>query len=368
MKKERNSSFELLRIIAIIMIILDHYSFHGGWDSFTCSNFSLNVFLLQIMVFGGNLGCYIFMIITGYFMIHGKVNYKKILKLMLEMAFYSIAIFLIFKFIKNRNFSKTEIVQNFLFLIYGNWFLVNYIILSFFIPFLNKFFLRLEKEEFKKLLITTIIVYSIVPSICYYLGVGTWKFSYFDFMLVSYMLGSYIGLYGINRFEKKKYCIKTILVVSAIILLLIISFDALAIKLNKDKFLAWATVANYQTSILLILFAISIFYIFKNITLKSNIINFIASSTLGIYLIHDNYLIRHWIWREFFPNNQYLYSNLLILHCIAKVIGIFVVCIIIDKLRIYLIEKPLSKYGEKIYEFLEKTIKKVCIKAEKYIN
>ena len=84
-KKVRNSNFELLRIIAMIMIIIHHYTVHGGWIPFTYENFTFNMVLTQLMRYGGKIGCHLFMMITGYFMIKGKTNFKKIFKLVLEM-------------------------------------------------------------------------------------------------------------------------------------------------------------------------------------------------------------------------------------------------------------------------------------------
>ena len=47
------------------------------------------------------------------------------------------------------------------------------------------------------------------------------------------------------------------------------------------------------------------FQYFKNIKIESEIINRVAKSTLGIYLLHDGSL-RNWIWLEVWPLEKYI--------------------------------------------------------------
>ena len=80
MKKIRDSNIELLRIIAMFIIIIHHYTVHNGID-----NFSLpiggNRFILEITRLG-NIGVILFVFITGYFQIENKkrVNLIKLFK------------------------------------------------------------------------------------------------------------------------------------------------------------------------------------------------------------------------------------------------------------------------------------------------
>lgn len=358
-KKKRNSSFELLRIIAMILIVTYHYSLHGGFDKITPSNVSINNIFIQVLLFGGKIGCYLFMFITGYFMIYGKLNCKKVFRLFLELEFYSLLIFFIINFGMNKHFSKRDWIRNALPIVYGNWFVVNYIMLYCFIPFINKLLLSISRKELKKLIILTILIYSIIPSITYYIDKYQWVFSNFDFMLVSYLIGAYIRINGIPKFESKKFCLKMITISYGILILLTLLFDLLGIKMKKELYIWMATVSRAPTMIFLILISIAIFYIFKNNSFYSRIINFIAPSMLGIYLIHDNELLKAWYWKEFFPNNNYLYSNYLFVHFLIKVIGIFIVSLIIDLIRRLLIEKPCSKIIDKGYEKIKGVIHRV---------
>lgn len=366
-KKVRNSNFELLRIIAMVMIVIYHYSVHTKWTTFTYENMCFNIFLTQIMRFWGKIGCYLFMLITGYFMINKKIKFKKVFYLALEMELYSVVIFLLLKFVNGQNFSKIDIFKYFVPVVYGNWFVSNYIMFYFLIPIINKILLSLGKNDFKKLLTLVLIIYIIIPSIFYVFGKGEGFFGKFDFMIVSYILGAYINLYGLKRFERKKFCRITICICLILMVLQVCLFDGITLLRKNNRYIEMATTSRFETSIFVMLISISLFYLFKNKNINSKIINFIAPSTLGIYLIHDNMILKDWLWNKFYPNNDYLFSNMMIVHFLIKVTAVFIACLIIDIIRRYLLEKPLTKVIDKTYEKIENISKKAYNKIEKSI-
>ena len=74
----RKSNIELLRIIAIIMIIAHHYCLYGGWSK--VSGLSINNAILDFLVIGGKIGVAIFVLISGYFGINSEFKIKKLIK------------------------------------------------------------------------------------------------------------------------------------------------------------------------------------------------------------------------------------------------------------------------------------------------
>lgn len=80
--KRRVSKFELLRIIAMYLIVLHHAVFHGILTVSPVEQlrYPLTVTLSIILEMGGKIGVFIFVLITGYFMINSKISIGKILK------------------------------------------------------------------------------------------------------------------------------------------------------------------------------------------------------------------------------------------------------------------------------------------------
>lgn len=97
-----------------------------------------------------------------------------------------------------------------------------------------------------------------------------------------------------------------------------------------------------SNKILATLTAICLFMFFNSLKIKnSKIINTIAASTFGVFLIHDNCdSMRQWLWTDLFNNREMFYSNLSYIHEIGIPIMVFAACAMIDYIRIHTIEKP----------------------------
>ena len=78
-------------------------------------------------------------------------------------------------------------------------------------------------------------------------------------------------------------------------------------------------------------------------------INSVAALTFGVLMIHANSdTMRQWLWRDLLHNADMYNSNYCVLHMFRRTIGIFVVCTLIDMIRIGLVERPFMKWVERI--------------------
>ena len=85
---------------------------------------------------------------------------------------------------------------------------------------------------------------------------------------------------------------------------------------------------------------------------------FFASTTYGIYLLHNNKLFLHHMWDNIFVTYQYYDSALLPLYAILVVALIFIVGMVVDYMRLAFIEKPIMNritlYIESSQSWMEK--------------
>ena len=78
--KIRESNIELLRILAMIMIIAHHFACHSNFD-FPLTEVTFNRVWIQFMHLGGKIGVDVFVLISGYFLINQKeIKVNKVLK------------------------------------------------------------------------------------------------------------------------------------------------------------------------------------------------------------------------------------------------------------------------------------------------
>lgn len=88
---------------------------------------------------------------------------------------------------------------------FGNGFAVGYFILCLLIPFLNSMLNGLEKEQFKRMVITLLIIWCIVPTVT--MGVWGDNFGKISGFIIMYLLGAYIRLYGLNIMVLVRKCV-----------------------------------------------------------------------------------------------------------------------------------------------------------------
>ena len=97
-----------------------------------------------------------------------------------------------------------------------------------------------------------------------------------------------------------------------------------------------------------LLISIFLFIGFKNLKIKhSKVINAISSLTFGVYLIHDNNLIRPILWKTIFGAERLQDNALLIPYSVIVILTVYISCTIIELIRKKLIEKYCIKLIEK---------------------
>lgn len=86
-EKERKSNFEILRILAMILIISYHFVFHSNYNYWTIN---AHDFILRAFWLFGEIGVNLFMLISGYFLVCSKFSWKKVIKLILYFRDYNL--------------------------------------------------------------------------------------------------------------------------------------------------------------------------------------------------------------------------------------------------------------------------------------
>ena len=336
----------------MFLIVISHYSVHGGFDLNSIS-LIFNKVLLQISTLG-NLGVNIFVLISSYFLVSKKFDIKRIIRVILQVLFYSVVIYIIFMLFGGVEFSIKTLITNCLPIMFKNyWFATTYIVLCILSPFINKVIKELEKMDLQKLIIIMFILESVLPTITLQsFNVN----SIIDFIFL-YLIAAYIKLYFKDISLKVNSKAKKVLIISVSILL----FSVLGLNILVPKYYSFYIFLFLRNSPIMIFIAVCIFILFVNKTFYNPFINTIAKFTFGVYLIHDNPFMRNYIWSDIFKTSQYANSSFLILHMFLTIIIIFVVCILIDYIRHICLDKSINSLSFKI----EKIYLNLCNKFKK---
>lgn len=356
-KKVRNSALELLRIFAMVMITFHHFGIHGGFNWET-GEVSSTHFWYNLIILGGKVGVNIFVLITGYFLINSNgslFNIKKVLKLSGQLIFYSVSIYLGACALGIVRFDKHEFVYSLFPITYSKWwFASNYFVLFLLHPFINKLLHSIDKRTYQRLLILLFICWSVIPTITK----QDYKSNSLVWFVTVYTLAGYIRLYGLNNKLKSKHYFALFFVFTAISYIIYSVLTSLGAEwVDTIKYIPY----HYgQNTVHILLVSVSLFMAFATLQMKYHKwINVIASASFGVYLIHDNGIIRPILWNTLFKNAEYQDSLMLIPYSIMAVCIVFAVCTVIDLLRQIIFEKPYMMIVNKYADLLLKPINKL---------
>lgn len=327
----KNSNFSLLKIILILMVIVLHYfnSNIGGLFA-NVSKWSTNYFLSHLLESFSIVAVNVFVLITGYFSCKKKdIKVSKVIKLYSIAIFYGIVFFIGIVLLKKHSLDFI-LLKQFFKASFCRWYVVNYCILYLLIPFINKLISNLKQKRFETLLLILIIVFYLLNTLFGNMTLIDKGYGIVNFITL-YMIGAYIKLYKDDYKSKLVYLIY----VTCTIITTIISFF-------YTRAWDYITIFNLVASI-------SLFIIFKNIKVKkSNFLDLLSTYTFAIYIIHENPLISKFIYRNIFKSNLFWNNNLMIIHLIGTVLGIFLMCIIIEFMRRKLLGKIFDDQIDKI--------------------
>ena len=378
----RQSNIELLRILCMIMIVAHHFSVHTKL-AYDPSSISFNRLYYEFLYTWGKIGVNIFVIITGYFSFRNvTLKMGKVFQFYLQTFFYSVAIFAIFAIFNlpvgdsgNFVFTWSGFFQNLFPITHDRWWFASaYFVLIILSPFINLFISNINRSGLKLVLLILGIFYVVIPTFFIYDNFFTahWGTNQIVWFVFMYLLGAYYGKYGFRFDIKASRLFLLALAIMAVTFITVIIFDKVGMKdpwylfENKNKY-------YYEMqSIPILIASVCIFQAFLKIDIGSNkIINAISSVTFGIYLIHDNLLLRELWWKNIirdtvltkwlnFPNVESIQHFIPL--SIAIILFVFIVGGIIEAIRLYLIEplyiKGFLKLGKKIDDNVDEYIKK----------
>lgn len=338
--KNRLSNFDIMKILSMLMIILGHILGHGGILKNTTGN--LNIFLTFVMII-----CMVhvnsFILITGYFQHSKDFKLSKFVSLNNAMWFYKIIIMIIFLKLGLTTLSNIEIFKTLMPINYWDyWFIAVYLFLYLSSPLLNIIIKNINQKQHKLIIISMLLVLSILSTFTIQVAYNNSNgYSLANFIML-YFIGAYISKYDIKILEKLKVQQTRIICAFGIVICAYINLS-LSLNVNNfnwnNEFLLYIKdiINNAQFSYcnpLIILQSVFYFYFFKTLKIKSKIISIIASTTLGIYLIHDNALMRNYIYTQIFKLPlETIYTKMIIPKIFLYTILIFLIGCIIELIR-----------------------------------
>lgn len=286
---KRESNFELLRIIAMLMII----TFHVQQKIVAEDPMIYKFFLRTIGSGGGVIGVTLFVMIFAWFSVDDFNSNKAIIKVVstiIHTVWYLLGFlgaYLIYSGISGKNILKSlieceinGIMEPFWMARY--WFVTAYIFLVLLAPVLNKMLHSISIRELRFILLIFAIILIAAP----FLNIEISYIKDIVMFIFIYTLTAYIK-WGKAPILNTKYY----LIISAILLFVIVFANGIHIFLPESIGNVLEISIGYtgRYSVPLILSAAALFIFFSGINVKyCKWINSIAALTFDVYLFHEN--------------------------------------------------------------------------------
>lgn len=328
--KIRQSNIELLRCVAMFMVLVLHANFKsfGGPDStdlISCPMASfIRVFFEMLSIVAVN----VFVLISGWFGI--RPSFKGFTKFIFQFLFFSVGIYVITILLGLTTFSIKGVAECFAFKADDYWFIPSYICLYIFSPVLNEFIDNADHNNIKRLLISFFCfqtLYSCLGNGGAFLMKGYSALSFMGLYILAGLIRKNINLYKYN----KRVYLYGYLIISLVLTLAYLFF----------VYINWESIASrliLYSNPLIILSALLLLLYFTKLKFSNKFINKAGLSCFAVYLFHCNPNLFSDVFIRYIRNvaNECFLSYLMIF---GIVIIWFVIAILLDQVRIVLWNK-----------------------------
>lgn len=326
-KKERNSSVECYRILAILFVLIIHYN---GWlagidtGAKALSYNSPHWMFCQVSIEALTLPCVnMFILITGYFGL--KIKSRTIIDMLFLLLSIKVPFYLV-SVIEAEPFSTSNLVQQFRLISNAGYFVEDYLMLMFFSPVLNSFI-----EQKGRKILPWVITFALIEF--YFEDIVHDEEMQFNrgYSLIHFVLMYFIGR-CIWLFKDKLFKIKSEVYILTYFLCSLTTAIILCAGIRTGLF---------YSSPLAIIAAMSLFIPFLKKNYYNKVTNWVAKSVFCVYIFHTTPPIINIIkTTDQFTLTNYTYS-IYWLYGILLIIAIFIAGVVYDKTRL-LITNPLT--------------------------
>ena len=300
-KSKRLANIELLRIIAMGMVIMLHYLGKGDLLPTMHLHMGANGYAAWILESLAIVAVNVYVLISGYFLVEAEFKPGKIARIVLQVLFYTIlltAVSLAFGIIQVSDLGVYNlIVQLFPFQLEQYWFMTAYLVLYILSPVLALGVKQISKKNLQVVIIAFVVFMSVEKSILPVQIVFDKRGYDALWFICLFLVAAYIRLYGVKFLEKKWVC-----------LLMYFGGCAMAFAENMALFVVYTKTGElahlfkspfHYNHIWVLMASLGLFAFFLKVNIKEGIfakaVCAISPYTLGVYLLHEHMYIKY-LW------------------------------------------------------------------------
>lgn len=324
MASPRNAKIELLRILAMVGIVAHHYVVHGG--VLTQTESANTAIFLSAFASLGKWGVDVFVLVGAWFMVQRPARGKALSRIyseVLPLSWLIVALMAATGWVALSGADVREAI--FPVILSEYWFVTAYVLLVLVAPYLTIVINALSQVQLARLVIVGFVLWSVltlVPRVT----LGLSDFAWFVFL---YLIAGYLRVHGLPGSGR---CWGWVTLAS--IAALVAASGAMAAWASAtgspSDSARWLKEVASQSSPLTVLAAVAIvMWATQSKPWRSPAVTYIASAAFGVYLIHDNPLVRRVLWSDVADSPSAAGQPWLPLHAVGWTIAVYVACTLI---------------------------------------
>ena len=359
----RQANLELLRCVAMMMVIVLHYLGKGNLlIDLKLSSLYPTEYVAWLLESFCIVAVNVYMFISGYFLCTSSFRPSRLIQLWLQVWMYSVVFGLIGAFtgVMEETAFDTHFLLTLIFPVSMNhyWFMTAYVFLYVLLPFIGAAVQRMTKQQLQIAVLLLLFVFSIQKSVLpVRLETDGLGYDVLWYICV-FAAAAYVRRFGLHFLEKKGRGI--VLYVVCCLLIFGGTFGLRLVYLKTGSLERMIQMCMEYNHILPFLAAVGLFGAFRRLKISGKFAAFvckIAPYTLGVYLLHENLGLRY-TWQAWLGAETLLVSTPspgfgaaervglgaelslvggLFVHVVLAVVCVFSVGILADMLRCLLV-------------------------------
>lgn len=336
MATTRNPNFEMLRVLAMLMVLTLHSCNYGGLLFLSPATtppvrYGL-IWLLESLSF---VCINLYVLISSYFMVGSTFRLSRIAKLWLITLFYSLTVGLAVCLIAGETFHWQWALP----VSTGEyWFVTDYLLLCLVAPFLNRLIHHVSQRALFRLLMVLAMLFVVLPTLLYPFVSTDIKLNdgfHIGWFIVLYFFGAYLRLYPLPARRPSKY-FATYLALSLLTVVLWLGVQPLLSGLFGPETPAWRPYA--YNSVTVFAASLCLFLMFLNLRPRPDAapVRFIvrlAPFAFSVYLIHMQPSLFPHIWTDLLNLSRFYASPWLLPITLGTNLILFLLLCGVDFLR-----------------------------------
>ncbi|MGN0412951.1 MAG: acyltransferase [Lachnospiraceae bacterium] len=366
--KKRMANIELLRILAMMMVVSLHFLAKGELLPSLTGPLNGQGYLGWFLESFSIMAVDVYVLISGYFLVETGFRCKRVISLVLQVMFYTCLIPVVLILTGVLSIQDLTFWNVLLYIFPTNmlhyWFVSAYVLMFLFTPVLNAAVHAMKKQQLQMAIVILLIMESLSKTLIpVRLELDNLGYDAYWFMVV-YLIAAYIRLYGISFFEKLGKKSGFIFLLGGISIFIWTMLIRVA-YLKTGQFQNFIESAYGYNHLLTIGSAVALFYTFYYVKIHSQslsrIVCAIAPYTFGVYLLHEHVNIRY-EWPKWLGAGNCNSALSLFGHWILAIIIVMGIGLAIDFVR-SLIFRLVGKFlaGRKVDLFLQKVDAKLKV-------